>query len=322
MSQTTMKNLHHYLLLHGHNTELKKLVIDHHVMDALGDLARLDTSKLESLEPTRISKLRMRASAQRFLHGKFQLHPVGYLSDQMIKDIFDNQTVETAGDLITMYNESAEFMDPFHLPITYDLDDPFQGVLINQGVEFDDDRIMEMILPRLEVYFGGIRMPRKLRSIAPTNYVHEITHSQLESHKGVIDEFYNSEVLSIFLEFVHSYENNPEVFKIDLVKRINNTILNLYSMYHFQIGEEGLDKTYNEYDYHDNSKYLISTLKAFQIFHLYETGNDAMKCHILHGCQKVFDGEQTVEEFLESIGVSLSSAMTSEYAKYFVKKVS
>ena len=320
MSHYNLKDLHHFFLLHGYSTDIDKLPLDDSLLAYMKEIAEVDTSCYEGYSLPYVSKLQMTSNAKRFLNEKFRLHPVGFLSNKQLAKVLMDRRIQSVDDIPIIYNQSAKMVDPFLIPIEYDVNSIFGGSLTVQTVVTQDKSFFEDLLPKLNIYFTNISMPKTLTSVAATSYVHEITHSQLESNKGIIENYYNSEVLTIFMEFLHSYEKNPNVFQIDIVNRIQNMLANFYSMFIYESGQKNPEREYSEYDYFSDSKYLISILKAFQLFHLYETSSDSIKKYILEGIQKVFDGKITLEQFLESVDVHYSGSLNPEYAKYFVKK--
>ena len=320
MGTYTLNDLHHYLLLHGYDTDVKKLELDDHMLQCMKELADIDLDCFNGNEFPFIKKFEMTSKAKKFMKEKFNLHKVGYLSDKRLARLLQDERIQTVDDVATIYNQSAKMIDPFQIPIKYDLSSVFGGTLVVQNVVTEDTSFFEELLPKLKLYFTHIELPKRVTTITPMSYVHEITHSQLESHKGIIADYYNGELLSIFMEFLHSYETNPNVFEIDLTNRIENVLYCFYSMYLFHSGKENPDRNYSEYDYYYDSQYLISILKAFQLFHLYESSDEKIKKYILQGIQKVFDGEISLEDFLEMLDIHYSGALNSDYAKYFVKK--
>ena len=131
-------------------------------------------------------------------------------------------------------------------------------------------------------------------------YIHEIAHTQLASKKGIIRDYYNMEVLSIFIELLYAFELDANTFQFDLVDRINQLLVSYYSMYLYEnsIDDDSIDDDYDDYDYCSNGQYLLSTLKAFSLFKLYLLGSNKQKNEILRYCQNVFDADQSLEELL------------------------
>ena len=52
-------------------------------------------------------------------------------------------------------------------------------------------------------------MPSKPTEITKLAYTHEIAHSQLNHIKGIIKDYYKTEVISILLESIHALEADP-----------------------------------------------------------------------------------------------------------------
>ena len=84
---------------------------------------------------------------------------------------------------------------------------------------------------------------------------------------------------------------------------------------------EQLPSNYSEFHYYSESQYLVSILKAVNLFELYLSSNERIQKYILKGCQRVFDGEITLEEFFESIDVTYDNSLNSQYVKSLVARV-
>ena len=73
----------------------------------------------------------------------------------------------------------------------------------------------------MKLFFKSIDLGHKTNEMTGVCYVHEIVHTEVESLKGIVREYYNSEVLSIFTELLYASSRSPELFKETLKNRIN-----------------------------------------------------------------------------------------------------
>ena len=184
----------------------------------------------------------------------------------------------------------------------------------------DDVNTFKELLSKLEMYFTHICLPIRKTEIATANYVHEITHTQLESHKGIIEEYYNSEVLSIFNELFYLYSiGDKKAYTQLLVKRINDILDYFLRMYEFKkytfMQSVNEDHTYNEYDYHSDLRYTLSTLKAIKLLPSVMTDDMVLKYHTINLINKVFSGNMSVEELLDKVGIDNENILDTENIK-------
>ena len=316
----TLDNLQRNIQLYGYSPDIERLELDNELLSCMEEISKIDTTPYEGYEIPYISKFQMKQDAKRFMNEKFRLHPVGYLSKRALRGVLKDPRIQTIDDISTIYNQAPKWIDPFQLPIQYKLNSIFGGLLVVPGVVTEDPAFIEEILPKLNVYFMHVNLPKTITPVATMSYVHEITHSQLESHKGIIEDYYNEEMLSIFMELLQTYEKNPRIFEINFVNRVQNLLINFYSMYLFESGLENPEREYTDYDYFHDSQYFVSILEAFQLLHLYVSSNDSIKKYIQEGIQKVFDGDITLEMFLDSVDIHYRNSLNPEYIKSFIKK--
>ena len=102
---------------------------------------------------------------------------------------------------------------------------------------------------------------------------------------GSVNNFFNSEVLPIFIEIIYQYENN---------------FLSTYRINHLQF----LAAKLNENNKINNNTfyymlYYVSIVTAYKLFNIYQNGNIFIKNEILNNIQFVFDNKFTVEELLD-----------------------
>ena len=135
--------------------------------------------------------------------------------------------------------------------------------------------------------YRNISLSAKPTEITKLAYTHEIAHSQLNHIKGIIKDFYNTEVISILLESIHALEADPT--ERLLYVHDTNRLKDLYYII----------KELNKYHSTDNpeiknillegSLYLQSTLQAYNLFIKFYYGTEEVQSKILEGIQAVFD---------------------------------
>ena len=145
----------------------------------------LDDPYLEQL-PVHPEKIKVgRNSTINFYESFFKLQRVPYY----IEKKYGPFKIERQGDI-----------HPFALPIKKEKDaDEFFGSL---------NEIIFLTEPFKTIYYKSISLAKKSTELSKLAYTHEIAHSQLNHVRGLIEEYYNTEVISIFLELVHALELN------------------------------------------------------------------------------------------------------------------
>lgn len=228
---------------------------------------------------------------QQFLKYYYKLRSIPQLT---IKKILGHQ--------IHIVKES----DPLNLPINLiDTDDAFAG------------SVTEIFTERTpHIVFREINLAKVITEQTGPSYAHEITHTQLDSLKGSLKEFYNLEVLSIFNElFLASVLDKEErVLRLNDSRRIHEMHLTAEELREHQTGKIPMDKV----ELLDSCKYLISGLKAYNLFIQFYYANEAQQNEMLDDIQSIFDGYLTVEELLYKYEITHESIQeTKRLFKYF-----
>ena len=121
-----------------------------------------------------------------------------------VENIIDSIDVTNIYDIpINYYNQHIDeiILKQFGLPIKKVKDeDTFFGSLNEVAILTDPEPLF---------YYRNISLSAKPTEITKLAYTHEIAHSQLNHIKGIIKDFYNTEVISILLESIHALEADP-----------------------------------------------------------------------------------------------------------------
>ena len=138
-------------------------------------------------------------------------------------------------------------------------------------------------------------------------YAHELTHTQVDKNVETLENFFNKEVLSIFIEKVCSYHTGEFMFsEMELFRLCDlRYCLDRYLNYK--------DKKMS--DRYKNRTYVDGTLKASHLFDIYYNGNEYLRKEILKDVGKVFNEEMTVENLLHQYGIYLNSSKDIKYLK-------
>ncbi len=191
---------------------------------------------------------------------------------------------------------------PFSIPI---VEEEIKSVFSGSVIEFFADEISQIL-------FKGIVLSSLYTEQTSVSYVHEITHTQLDSMPGIVSEYYNSEILSIFLELLYSHSTNENLLRLN----DSNRILELINMI-ITVLTESKDERDRLLE---ASKYICSTLKAINLFIKYYYGSNAIKKEILTNIQKVFSGNLFLEEMLSKYDITYESSQDENtLKKYFTR---
>ena len=317
-----MEDLNDYMLLHGHS-RAGEFNFNDELIEAIKAINELDIPELNGVEIKYITRHKLKKQAYMFFNDFYNLHKIGYLSDKKLKSILSDKRIQQIEDITNIYNSSATFINPLKLPINYVLDNYNGGTLVTQAVLTEDHELHKQLLPNMNVYFTSIKLPTRPTDVVTSSYIHEITHSQLESYKGIIEEFNNAEVLSIFNELLYAYNYcDKKIFDVLLVNRLNSLFMCFNSIYKFKTTKSRdnilEDEEYSDFNYQTDIKYMISTLKALKMFSLC-CEDHITKYHIINLVNKVFNGEFTVEELLDKLNINQENIIETDHIKKIIK---
>lgn len=192
---------------------------------------------------------------------------------------------------------------PFELPIIEkESEDVFEGSV----VEFFPNVAEKLVL------FKGIVLRTPYTEQTSISYTHEIVHTQLDKSIGSINEYYNAEVLSIFLELVHSlsFNDNEKILRLNDSHRVFEMLYAIEAL--LSLPKSSRDELL------EKSKYLSSNLKAYNLFITYYYGSNKLRKEILRQIQTVFDENKTLEDILDIYEITYESSQdTKRLKKYF-----
>ena len=319
-----LDDLDNYLLLHGHNPNIEKLKITDDLINTIGSINNLEILNTKGFAIPKISKRNMINNSKNFIQNYFKLHNVGYLPTKKLEKLVNNEQIVSHEELVDILNKSAKMINPFKLPINFVYDNIYEGTLTTQVLILIDDPEFKELLKKLNVYFEDISLSKTVTEFTSVSYVHEIVHTQLESYKGIIENYYNSEVISIFLELLYSYNKDINLYYLNLLQRIKDLIIKFNNMYTYEVEHQQIkrkDFIYNDYNYHSDTKYLISILKSFNLLSKYFENNYPTKEYIIHQTNRVFEGHRTVEEYLNDLDVTYESSLEYNNVKKLIDKI-
>lgn len=302
------------MLIHGHDTDIKLVELSDKLIDLAVMLAKDEEYEKSEFKATyKQPKLILRDSKV-FLRNKFILHKVPYADEVMIKLKLHGRLVRSENELVKLYNGVGRLVDPFELPVRF-VNEPYYYGNVSLCTNISDN---PEFLKHMKIFFKSIELGHKTNDMTGVCYVHEIVHTQLESIKGIVKDYYNSELLSIFMELVYAYEKGVMLLRETLKNRINMFLTEFHSLYNFisskDITEDGL--------WHNviACKYIVSTVKAFHLFCNYYIGDDIEKNNILWEIQSVFSGRKSLEDVLDILGITYQNSLEQTHIQTLIEK--
>lgn len=208
-----------------------------------------------------------------------------------------NENKLEVDDLLEIYdkiNSFSSYVDPYDLKVHFcKKEGLIEGELISSF--FDTVRDGEIVT---DISFDKINMSSICTIVTPCVYAHELTHTQLQSQRGIVKYYENLECLSYFVQLVVGLEISDEedvlkmmekFIKVELIRLITGI-------------EQNMAK--DDDDLYDTGKYLNSTIKALKLFILYYNGSQFMRLDMLKRVQKIFDGDMYLEDMLDYYGIN------------------
>ena len=311
-----LNNLVQYMNLHG-NKYNSSIDLDEKLYNCIYDISNINTIDLNGIDFKYITKKYLKERSKAFFEKYFKVHDVGLLGNNKLKKTFMNRDFSNISNIIRVYNNSAMFMSPFELPVKYKYKELFSGTLVTQTLLTDNLIQSNKILKGLNIYFSEIVLPNISTDISVASYIHEITHSQIESNKGLVEDFNNLEILSVFLELVYASKSNINTLKIITLNRIEHILLSYGNI----VRDEKINGSKEYFDYSTNVKYLKSILKAFNLFDNYLSKDKNYRNYVFNSIQKIFDDKLSVEEFLDKFDITYDNSLDSKHVKKIVNKI-
>lgn len=250
-----------------------------------------------------------------FMKSIFKLHKIFYTTIEEIEEIAPDE--ENYSDLafLEAYNKLGRKLDAYKLPIRItNTDDYWYGIIANPILKFED----LSLISKEKIMFNCIGLSSKATRLTGRIISHEITHSQIDSNKGATRHYHNYEVLPRFIELLHSTPAEDDTFFTNILIMLQeHSLLEKINYFKESILTQSPNLESSEL-YLEHSTYLISSLKAFNLYEMYLNSSSKGKQEIINQIQKIFDGKMLVEELLDKNEVSMEKGVES--AKRLVKQ--
>lgn len=303
-----------YMLMHGHNLGVKVLEYNENLVNLGVLLASNQEYEKCKLNCKYIKPKLILRDCRTFLREKLVLHRIPYADEKILKDKIDGKIIRNERDLVRLYNSIGYQIDPFDLPVKFEAQPYYYGN-VSLLVNLSDD---EEFLKKMKIFFKSIELSNKTNCMTGVCYVHEIMHTQVESIKGIVEDFYNGELLSIFMELLYADEKDKDLFGLSIKNRIDLFFYEFYSWYLYINNNEG--KNSDRFRYLISCKYIVSSLKAFHLYSRYLEESEIGKSNILWMIQNVISGITSLEEMLKKLDISYENSLNEEYVLKLIRK--
>lgn len=284
-----------WMKMHGYNEEVNPIIIDDQIREIIQYVKR---NLYYTSYTNQNSLLKNMMMTKKFLCENFKLHPVKVMKDEKLLKKFDGKYADGFFTAIAMNREIPD-VNPLRIPRQYHDRDVFNSCL-EENILICDDPVFITEAP---IVFESINLSRRIPDVTGCLYAHEVMHTQLNSRKGAVQDFNNSELISIFTELLTAYNNDRSGKLLDymIYSRFANLYLSLNVIDNIQNNVNCID---NKNLLLDNSRYVVSFLKALDLFDLYLSCGIKGRKNILKRIQKVIDGKITLEDQLEYLDIS------------------
>ena len=214
--------------------------------------------------------------------------------EELIKD-YNNKDIKTYEEMLKRIFLSSKKTSAYNIPIELiDTSDFMYGSLYWRLYAMHNKEFLRCIPP----IFKHIELSVYKTKLAYITYIHELVHTQVDSVKFNIKNYYNAEIASIFFEKIAALEEDDTLFKICTLERYQSLLGSMDLLLKNKELEEKLT----------SSTYIISTLTAEKLFDLYLESNTITRNVIMNKIQLLMDGKTTIEEILESLDITFENS--------------
>ncbi len=246
--------------------------------------------------------------AKSFMEKHFQLHRILAGREQDIANIA-KKGIYSIEDYLNKSQKKTSTINPFELPVSFIDGHSMIGntnkcILLVNSAEF---------LQKEPIIFDKITLGKNISTISAGTYCHEIAHTQIESQKGITQEYTNKEVISILIEKIFALEisSNKDVLNKSQLARFRYMLDIINCMKNFP------NKTISPLyvTAFDQAIYIPGTLQALRLFDIYKDGSEEVRNEMIVNIQKVFAGELTVEDLLAFYNVTYENSQDVSLVK-------
>lgn len=300
--------------IHQYNPEIEIIKPTQDMIDFATFIEDLEIEKRKCyLGPS--TKTEVVTNTKDFFNRHFKLNKVPYKGT--IRNKIDVQVLRHVPGTklpLKFHNSLIRYIDPFELPLLFTSKELIECMVVENTTFIQNEDFMK----NMQVSYREIILPNQITELTESSYVHEITHTQLTHQKGIVKEYFNSEVLPIFLELLNIHESQKHTTLEPLQDAIR--LVELYQqLYLLEEHNKGI-KEVEEDDLIKSSKYTQSIFIALGLFTNYYYGSPSLKKYILNSIQNIFNGDLQLEELLDEFELSIATVTKDENVKKYLKR--
>lgn len=299
--------------VHGYEPLGDILIPDKKIIDFATFIEDLEIDKRKYfLGPS--TKQEVLTNTQNFFNRNFKLHKIPYKGNLRCKlDKYILRYVPGIEIPLRIHNVSRT-INPLRLPVRFSSSSMVECMVV-ENVTFIS---VDEFLNRMQISFKEIILPPQITELTESSYVHELTHTELAHQRGIIKNYYNSEIPSIFMELLNIHESSKANTLLPLQDAVRLTelydILYRLESVHKKVTTEPYE------DLIDATKYAESIIKAYHLFVEYYYGTPALKKYILTCIQNLLDGNIQLEDILDEFEITVDSSINNpNLIKYFTR---
>ena len=233
-----------------------------------------------------------------FKNNQITFHKVLLEKESEVKkvlDDFDNKDIKTYGELYERIIDATKFSSAYNIPIKYrDVDDYMYGSLFWRLYSLNNEDFLSIMNP----IFNSVELSIYKTKLSYLAYIHELVHSQVDSVKYNIENYYNSEIASIFFERVAALQYDSTLLELCTLERYQSLLGSICNL----LDSKDIEKNII------SSTYIISTLKAEKLFDIYLESNDITRSIIMNKMQMLMDGKTTLENILKEMDITIENS--------------
>lgn len=241
----------------------------------------------------------LKSEAKKFFkNNQITFHKVLLEKESEVKkvlDDFDNKDIKTYGELYERIIDATKFSSAYNIPIKYrDVDDYMYGSLFWRLYSLNNEDFLSIMNP----IFNSVELSIYKTKLSYLAYIHELVHSQVDSVKYNIENYYNSEIASIFFERVAALQYDSTLLELCTLERYQSLLGSICNL----LDSKDIEKNII------SSTYIISTLKAEKLFDIYLESNDITRSIIMNKMQMLMDGKTTLENILKEMDITIENS--------------
>lgn len=261
------------------------------------------------------TKKQINSLVSEFFKDKIKLHNIPYIHQGEFKSIVDEYIKNGINSkdldaLLIELDNKVEYINPIELETKYVEGHSMVGDISKRSLIVSDLEFLK----KFKIYFSHISLGKNISKLSACTKIHEIVHSQLEHNKGIVSNYLNKEVLTVFFEKLSAKElhHDDSLLIKSEIMRYRDLLENIAMLKHPSASYE--EKV-------NASMYINSTLLADVLFDIYINGDRILQTEIMKDIQLIFDGKLVLEEMLDKYEITWNKVSIENIKKKLERKI-